>query len=115
MSKPVGDGGLGLSGSIHIPGGAGKNAPGGKGSAHPHILIQNIITCCNLQTADWLKIFSAMALIVSATLLAFLVSYHVGVFHFERFIGPIGSITSLTGASTLVVFSAALLYLSFRR
>lgn len=104
-----------FSSSTNTPGGSRKIAPGGKGGANPHILIQNIVTCCNLQTGDWLKIFSSIALIVSAAVLTFLVCYQVGVFHFEKFIGPIGSISTLTGASTLVALSGALLYLSFRR
>lgn len=97
------------------PGGSGKAAPGGKGGAPAHILIQNIVSCCNLQTTDWLKIFSSIALIVSTALLAFLVCYYVGVFHFERFMGPIGSISTLAGATTLVALSGILLGLSFRR
>ena len=97
------------------PGGSAKGAPGGKGGANAHILIQNIVICCNLQTEDWLKIFSSIALIVSAALLAFLVCYHVGVFHFERFMGPIGSISTLTGVGALVALSGVLLCLSIKR
>ncbi len=97
------------------PGGSGKAGPGGKGGSTFQVLIQNSIICCNLQTEDWLKIFSSIALIVSAALLAFLICYHEGVFHFERFMGPIGSISTFSGAGALVALSGTLLCLSFRR
>lgn len=110
---------LRLIGSNSYPpgGSSSKLAPGapGGGKGDPHIIIQNIITCCNLQTTDWLKIFSAIALIVSIALVAFLACYTTGLFHFEKFIGPIGSSVSLSGAGLLVLLSGSLFYLSFRR
>jgi hypothetical protein len=69
---------------------------------------------CNLQSSDWLKIISAIGLVFSIALLAFLACYTDGIFHFEMFIGHIGPYVSLVLASSLVVASILALYLSFR-
>jgi hypothetical protein len=87
----------------------------GKAGGTTQIIIQNVMTCCHLQTADWRKVFASITLIVSLALFTFLACYAAGVFHFETFLGTIGSSVTLSGAGCLVLASASLLYLSFKR
>lgn len=94
-----------------VPSGKGS----GKGGTGVPFVINHITQCCNLQTEDWLKIFATIALVIAAGLVAFFACYSVGLFHFEKFIGPIGASVSLGATGALVVLSGILLCLSFKK
>lgn len=62
-----------------------------------------------------LRTVAAMTMVVALAYLAFTICYTMGVFHFEAFIGPIGQITNVAAASTMVALSALTLGYSLRK